>query len=40
MDFINQIKEQDKAIAKDLSKTHKSDMPDGEFKATIIRIPT
>jgi len=35
-----QMKEQDKAMARDLSQTGISDMPDGEFKATIIRILT
>ena len=33
------MKEQGKAMARDLSKTDISNMPDGEFKATIIRIP-
>jgi len=34
------MKEQDKATARDLSKTEVSNMPDGKFKATIIRILT
>ena len=34
------MKEQDKAMAKDLSNTDISNMPDGEFKVTIIRIHT
>ena len=34
------MKEQDKAMARDLSKTNISNMPDGEFKANIIRILT
>ena len=33
-----QMKEQDKVTARDLGKTDISSMPDGEFKATIIRI--
>ena len=32
------MKEQDNTTARDLSKSHISNMPDGEFKATIIRI--
>ena len=32
------MKEQDKVTARDLGKTDISSMPDGEFKATIIRI--
>ena len=32
------MEEQDKVMARDLSKTDISGMPDGEFKATIIRI--
>ena len=32
------MKEQDKATVKDLSEKDISYMPDGEFKATIIRI--
>ena len=35
-----QMKEQDHTTARDLSKTDISNMPDGEFKATIIRILT
>ena len=34
------MKEQDKAMARDLSKTDISNVPDGEFKGTIIRILT
>ena len=34
----SQKKEQEKVRAKDLSETDISNMPDGEFKATIIRI--
>ena len=34
---LPQMKEQDKAIARDLSETDISNMPDEEFKATIIR---
>ena len=34
------MKEQDEAMARDLGKTDISNMPDGEFKATIIRILT
>ena len=34
------MKEQDKAMARDLSKTDTSNVPDGKFKATIIRILT
>ena len=37
---LTQKKEQDKATAGDLSKTDISNVPDGEFKATIIRIFT
>ena len=32
------MKEQDKAMARDLSKTDMSNVPDGEFKVMIIRI--
>ena len=32
------MKEQGKAIARDSSKTDMNNMPDGEFKTTIIRI--
>ena len=32
------MKEQDKAMARDLSETDISNMPDGELKATFIRI--
>lgn len=32
------VKEQDKAIANDLSETDPSNMPTGELKGTIIRI--
>ena len=32
------MKEQDKATARDLSETDVSNMPQREFKATIIRI--
>ena len=32
------MKEKHKATARDLSKTGPSEMPDGEFKVTIIRI--
>ena len=32
------MKEQDKAVARDLNETDTSNMPDGKFKATIIRI--
>ena len=34
----SQLKEQDKAMATDLTKTDISNRPDGEFKATIIKI--
>ena len=34
----SQKKEQDKVMARDLTKTGISNMPDGEFKATIIRV--
>ena len=34
----SQKKEQDKVMARDLTKTGISNMPDGEFKATIISI--
>ena len=34
------MKEQNKATARDLGKTGMSNLPDGEFKATIIRILT
>ena len=34
----SQMKEQDKAVNRDPSKTDISNMPDGESKATIIRI--
>ena len=34
------MKEQDKAIARDLSKTDGSNMPYREFKVMIIKIPT
>ena len=34
------MKEQHKATARDLSETDISNMPDGEFEATIIRILT
>ena len=34
----SQKKEQDKVMARDLTKTGITNMPDGEFKATIIRI--
>ena len=37
---LSQMKEQDKAIARDLSKIDISNMFDREFKATIIRILT
>ena len=37
---LSQMKEQDKATTRDLSKIDTSNMPDGEFKATIIRILT
>ena len=37
---VSQVKRQDKATARDLSKADISNMPDGEFKATIIRILT
>jgi len=35
---FSQRKEKDKATGKDLSQTDISNMPDGEFKATIVRI--
>jgi len=35
---LSQMKEQDKVMAGDLSETDVSNMPDGEFKAMIIRI--
>jgi len=34
------MKEQGKAMSRDLSETNISNMPDGEFKAMIIRILT
>ena len=34
------MKDQDKVMSRDLSKTDVSSMPDGEFKAMIIRIFT
>ena len=34
------MKEEDKVITRDLSETDISNMPDGEFKATVIRILT
>ena len=34
------MKEQDKAMARDLSKTDTSNVPNGEFKAAIILILT
>ena len=34
------MKEQDKAMARNLSKTDISNIPDGDFKVTIIRILT
>ena len=34
------MKEQDKAMAGDINKTDISNMPDGKFKAMIIRILT
>ena len=34
------MKEQDKAIASYLTETDRSNIPDGEFKATILRIVT
>jgi len=34
------MKEQDKAIARDLSETDIRNMPEGKFKAMIIRILT
>ena len=34
------MKEQDKATLRDLSEEDKSNMPNGEFKATIIMILT
>ena len=37
---LSQKKEQDRAIARGLSETHISNMTDGEFKVTIIRILT
>ena len=37
---LSQVKEQDKATARDLSETETSNMLDGEFKGTIIRILT
>ena len=35
---LSQMKEQDKAIVRDLSKTNINNMHDGELKAIIIRI--
>ena len=37
---LSQMKEQDKAIARDLSETGISNMPDGGFKTMIMRIFT
>ena len=37
---LSQTKEQDKAVAKDLSKTDISNMPDREFEAMIMKILT
>ena len=37
---LSQMKEQDKAMAGDLSKTTINNMPDREFKAMTIRILT
>ena len=37
---MSQIKEQNKATARDLSKIDISYMPDGEFEAMIIKILT
>ena len=37
---LSQMKEKNKATAKDLSKRDVSNMADGEFKAIIIRILT
>ena len=36
--ILSQMKEQDKATARDLSQTDISNMPDREFKSLIIRI--
>ena len=37
---LSQMKEQDKATARDLGKTDRSHMPDGDLKQWIIRILT
>jgi len=37
---LSQMKEQDKATARDLIEADISNIPDGELKATIIRILT
>ena len=37
---LSQVKEQDKATARDLNETDISNMPNGEFKAMIISILT
>ena len=34
----SQMKEQDKVMARDLSETDISDMPDGKYKSKIIKI--
>ena len=34
------MKEQDKAMARGLSRTEINNIPDGEFKATIVKILT
>ena len=40
MEEYTQMKEQDKIMARDLNDTDISNMPDGEFNETIIRILT
>ena len=34
---LSKTKQQVKAMARELNKTDRSNMPDGEFKATIIK---
>ena len=38
--YLSEMKEQDKAMVRDVSKTDISNMSDKEFKAMIIRIRT
>ena len=37
---LSQMKEQNKAMVRDLIKTNIRNIPDGEFKATVIRTLT